>query len=127
MMKKKWIGRVIILIGVVHLFYGITTYGTTWSKMFRDGLFNTVDGSPAHEAAFWFIFFGFLMLIFGGLVDWFENNKQQLPLFLGWSLLALSVAGVVMMPVSGWWFLIVSAVGAIYRQTKAEKHKISCN
>ncbi|QEC53026.1 DUF6463 family protein [Anseongella ginsenosidimutans] len=121
---KKWMGRAIILTGVVHLIYGITVYGTAWSEMFHNGLFNTVDGNPAHEAAFWFIFFGFLMVIQGGLIDGFENKKQPLPLFLGWSLLALSVAGAVMMPASGWWFLIVVAVGTICRQSNAENHHI---
>ena len=110
---KKWIGKVIIFIGIIHLVFGFISYRTAWAEMLRSGLFNTVDSQLEHQAAFWFIVFGMLVLILGGLIDWCEGHKQVLPKFLGWSLLALSIVGIVMMPISGWWFLLIPAIGAI--------------
>lgn len=121
---KKWIGKVIILIGVIHLIFGFITFRAAWAEMLQQGFFNTVAGHLGHNIAFWFIAFAFLTLILGGLIDWCEGNKQPLPRFLGWSLLALSFSGVVMMPISGWWLLLIPAIGSIRQSGKAKKtHK----
>lgn len=121
---KKWIGKVIILIGVVHLIFGFITYRSAWAEMLAEGLFNTVDGQLGHEVAFWFIAFGLLTLIFGRLIDWYERIGQPLPAFLGWELLVISIAGIVMMPVSGWWFLLFPAIGAIRHSRKIKIHAV---
>ena len=39
--------------------------GSEWLS----GLFNTVNGQPVREAAFWFLFSGFALMILGALVD----------------------------------------------------------
>ncbi len=63
--------------------------------------------------AFWFIFFGFLLIVFGALIDWCESKGIKLPLFLGWGLLTITIIGVMLMPVSGFWLVIIPSIGAI--------------
>ena len=54
--------------------------------------------------------FGAMTLILGGLVHWAQDRTGTLPSFLGWSLLALGLAGVVLMPFSGFWMILPLAV-----------------
>ncbi len=112
---KIWIGKVILAIGLVHSVVGFIFFrgilGELWSEM----LLNTVDRQPDREAAFWFIYTGFAFLIIGGLVDWIERKQPALPVFLKWSFLAITLAGLIIMPKSGFWLLIFPTVGLFVR------------
>ncbi len=112
---QAWIGKSIIFIGIVHSLFGFVVFRSTLAGLLRDGLVNTVNGQPEREFAFWFLFFGFMAIISGTLVDWCERIYEKLPGFLGWSLLALTAALVILMPVSGGWSLFIPAIGAILR------------
>ena len=115
---QAWIGKSIIFIGVVHSVFGFVVFRSTIAELVREGVINTVNGQPLREFAFWFLFFGFMAIIAGALTDWSERNFGILPGFLGWSLLAMTVVLVTIMPVSGAWMLFVPAVGAIFRSHK---------
>lgn len=112
---KAWIGKAIALIGVIHSVFGFVVFCSTLAELAGEGLVNTVNGQPMREWAFWFILFGFLAIMFGLLVDWCERQKLQLPKFFGWSLFALTLIIVTVMPMSGGWSLFLPAVGAIIR------------
>jgi len=110
-----WIGKAVIFIGIVHSIFGFVVFRSEISQIFSEGLVNSVDGQPDREAAFWFLFFGFLGIITGLVIDWCEDTVGTLPGFLGWSLFAFTVLFVIIMPKSGAWMLLVPAVGAIWR------------
>jgi hypothetical protein len=81
----------------------------------KDGFFGAVKGggsgpSSDREAAAWFVMFGLLASILGGLVRWTQARTGTLPAFLGWSVLALSSVGLVLMPRSGFWVVLPQAV-----------------
>ena len=110
---KRWIGRSIIAIGLLHSVFGLVGFSTIWAVLINEGIFNTVDGQPAREAAFWFLFSGFFMLLLGALVDWYESKEIALPPFFGWGLLTIALIGVVVMPISGFWLILIPAIGVI--------------
>lgn len=114
-----WIGKAIIFIGIVHSVFGFVVFRSTLAELVREGLVNTVNGQPDREFAFWFVFFGFMAIIAGALTDWCERNFRRLPGFLGWSLLAMTVALVTIMPISGAWMLFAPTAGAIFRSRNA--------
>jgi hypothetical protein len=61
------------------------------------------------ETAFWHPMFGAMAVILGGLVHWSQARTATVPGFLGWSLLALCVVALVLMPVSGFWIILPQA------------------
>ena len=120
---RVWIGKSIVIIGVIHSIFGFVFFRSTIAELFGDGLINTVNGQPMREAVFWFIFAGFLMILFGMLVDWCERKGLELPKFLGWSLLIFTISVVTIMPISGGWLMFIPAIGAIIK-THNSKQKI---
>lgn len=109
-----WIGKAVIFISIIHNIFGLVVFRSAVSGIAADGFVNTVSGAE-RSIAFWFLFFGFLGMITGLMIDWSERAIGTLPGFLGWSLLAFAVVFVIIMPKSGAWMLFIPAVGAIWR------------
>ena len=110
---KRWIGRSVIVIGLLHTVFGLIGFRDTLATLFGEGIINTVNGQPDREMAFWFIFFGFSTMILGALIDWCESKEIRLPRATGWGLLAISIVGVVFMPASGFWVVAIPSIGLI--------------
>lgn len=117
MNAKKWIGRFIVFIGIVHISVGFILIGDVGLELLREGLFNTVYGQPMREAFFWFSFGGLTMIIIGKLVHWYEQQVIPFPTFLGWSLLGLSLLVVFIMPASGGWLLLIPSVAILNKNS----------
>lgn len=115
---RAWIGKTIIVIAVIHIIFGLTDYSSTFAEIIDAGVINTINGAPLRDLAFWFVFFGLTIFVFGFFVDWCEREYHDLPDFLGWSLLALTIIIVALMPKSGRWTLFIPAFGAICRRYK---------
>ncbi len=115
---KVWIGKSVLFIGIVHSAFGFIVFRDILAELGRELLLNTVDGQPDREAAFWFLFSGFSLLIIGGLIHWIEQRQLALPLFLKWSFLAITLLGCFIIPKSGFWLLLVPAVGMYLHQNK---------
>lgn len=113
---KRWIGRSLVAIGLLHTIFGVVVFAPTWATLAREGVFNTVNQQPMREAAYWFLFFGLLLLLLGALVDWCEAQGSTLPAFIGWGLLVMTLVGVAVMPVSGLWLVFIPAVGFLRQQ-----------
>jgi hypothetical protein len=111
-------GILLIAIGVLHTVVGIFTGYRVLSQISK-AAFATETGrqlvtSLGREFAFWFLFGGLLMMVLGHLLIWIERQLgRPVPAFLGWELLALSAAGLLFMPVSGFWLVLAVAVYAI--------------
>lgn len=109
-------GPLLMSTGVLHLLVGLAvSYPRPLADIARDGFFGAVEPEGMastfdREAAIWFVMFGALVLILGGLVHWTQARTGTLPAFLGWSLLAISVVALVLMPVSGFWIVLPQAV-----------------
>jgi len=49
-----------------------------------------------------------------------RSSPNQLPKAVGWSLLALAIVGVALMPASGFWLVFPPAVAALMRKSNAK-------
>jgi hypothetical protein len=110
---KRWIGRWIIGVGVIHCGFGAVVFSSTWRTLLSEGLFNTVNGQAEREFPFWFFAFGLLAILLGAAIDHLEQLGLPLPAFLAWGLLALNVIFLVVMPISGGWLLVPAVIGGL--------------
>ena len=110
---KAWIGKALMVIAVLHIIVGVTAYGPTLKALLDAGIVNTITISehPDRGAAFWFLVSGFAFLVIGSLVDYLEKSELKIPLFVGISVAILTAIGITMMPVSGFWLLILPLAG----------------
>lgn len=109
---RRWIGRWILGVGVVHNVVGIYFFLPVLRDIAAAGVWNSVDMDPMRNLAFWFLFSGFMIMLAGYVVDWIENlTNGALPPALGGSLLALLLMGIIVMPASGFWLLMPAIWG----------------
>lgn len=110
---RRWVGRSIVVIGALHTIVGGMIFGFVLPGIVEAGFFNTVgEGQPdARNAAFWFFFCGFLLMLLGGAIDQTEHSGARVPAHVGWGLAAFAVVGAAMMPQSGFWLLLVPVAG----------------
>ena len=112
---RRLCGPLLMATGALDLLYVLVYHARQVAAIAQDGFFDAVDPNAAfstfdRETAFWHLMFGATALILGGLVHWSQDRTGTLPSFLGWSLLALGLAGVVLMPFSGFWMVLPLAV-----------------
>ena len=112
---RRLCGPLLMATGALDLLYVLVFHARQVAAIAQDGFFDAVDPNAAfstfdRETAFWHLMFGATALILGGLVHWSQDQTGTLPSFLGWSLLALGLAGVVLMPFSGFWIILPLAV-----------------
>ncbi|MHB9002256.1 MAG: DUF6463 family protein, partial [Thermoanaerobaculia bacterium] len=124
--RYAWIGKAIVGIGVIHTLFGLWFMRGTLVELLDDGLFNTVPGHPTREAVFWFLFTGFALIVLGVLIHWLEARNIAPPAFLGWSLLALTSAGIFLMPASGFWLLLAPVAGLLRGILSGADTNVSC-
>lgn len=110
---RAWIGKSILLIAAIHTIFGFIVFRPIIADLFTNGVFNTVNGQLDRESVFWFIMSGLSWFLLGGLVNHFEKFGLDLPGFFGWGLLVMTLLGIVVMPISGFWLLFVPSLGAI--------------
>ena len=111
---KEWKGKWIVAVSVLHTAAAAAFFGKTHLNMISTGVWGAGDRGPMNAAAAWFLLFGLLALATGMAVSAAERSGQALPKGLGAALLALAIAGVVLMPVSGFWLLFPPAVAMLW-------------
>ncbi len=110
---RRLSGPLLMATGVLDLSYVLVFHSRQLAAIAQDGFFDAVELDPAQfdrETAFWHLAFGTMVLILGGLVHWAQARTGTLPAFLGWSLLAFGLFGVILVPVSGFWAVLPQAV-----------------
>src|SRR5918995_643404 len=100
-------GRWLIAIAVLHALFGLWFGRAAVAAIARDGFLDAVDGDPHRGLVFWFLLMSPLTAIVGQLVLRVARTGSRLPTLLGWELLLLTVTGVVLMPVPGFWLLLI--------------------
>lgn len=112
---KRWVGRWIIGVGVIHIAFGSVVFREPLSAILLHGLWNAVDGHPGRPLAFWFVFLGLFTIVFGMLVDWIESRGLWPPRYVSWAFFILVVLAIVTMPVGGGWLLLPAGLAASVR------------
>jgi Family of unknown function (DUF6463) len=116
---KIWIGKSLIIIGIIHSMFGFIIYQDLIVELAKEMLFNTIGRQPERLAAFWFFFTGCTLMVIGGLINWAELKQLELPPFVKWSLLSLTLIGCFFMPTSGLWLMLVPSVGLLLRKNSS--------
>lgn len=113
---KRWIGRWIIAIGVIHNLVGLYFFAPVLREIGAAGVWNAVGVDTMRNLAFWFLYTGCLLMVVGYLTDWIEERTGgALPNAYGWMLLALLLLGVVLIPESGFWLLVPAIASSMRR------------
>ncbi|UTW64553.1 hypothetical protein KFE98_10565 [bacterium SCSIO 12741] len=119
-MKHITNGKILIFIGAMHTLLAITPfafgkqfadfYGSFFFKI-SEGLteFPLLNGIMNYEnfAAFWFFYFGLLILPIGVLVNHVEKVNGQIPKSFIYLYLMVVLIGVYMIPFSGMTFIML--------------------
>lgn len=108
---NRFPGRALMATGIGHALLGLVLFREPLAAILRDGIANTIrDGQYDREAAFWFLLFGPACFLLGQLVNHaIEHRDQWLFALVGWNLIAIGGVGALIMPVSGFWILLVIA------------------
>ena len=113
---KQWIGRWLIVVSLLHSVVAVAVFGGVFSSIIKRGVFNTVGTDPMTAAAVWFVLFGAMLFTFGLAIAELEKSSiRQLPKSIGWSLLAIGIVGIILMPVSGFWLVFPPAIAVLMR------------
>jgi len=115
---RRWIGRWIAIIGLIHFVLGFFIYQEAWAQIAGRGIVASVRDYDRSATAFWFAAFAPPTMIIGGLVDHFEKLGDQLPSWLGWGMAALVVALIVPMPMTGAWLLVPPTLALLVRSRR---------
>ena len=118
---KHWIGRWLIGVAIIHTVFAVGESGRVLASIAKRGLFNTVGTDPLTGAVVWLVLFGVLLFVCGLAVSALERaSSGMLPKSIGWSLLVLGVLGVVLMPTSGFWLVLLPAVAVLASKSNAK-------
>lgn len=115
---KPWIGRWLMAVSALHTAVAVYAFHPVLRDIAQRGAFNTVGRDAMVGTAVWFTLFGAALFIAGLAIAAMEQAAPQaLPGSLGWSLLALAVLGIVLMPASGFWLALPPAVALLRRRS----------
>ena len=115
--NKVWIGYWLLGIAVLHTIYAGVFFGPIYADVVRRGIINTVGRDPMIGAAVWFAIFGVMMAMLAAAVVPMERSGQHQGLRnVGLGLLLLCVAGVALMPASGFWLGFPAALALMYKR-----------
>ncbi len=113
----RWIGRWIVAVSVLHTGFGFVVFWPVVTAIGEAGVWNSVGQDPMRAAVAWFILSGFCMAALGFAVDALEQASR--PMLLqpaGFALGLFMLAGIVLMPVSGFWLLLPPLVAMIRKR-----------
>ncbi len=105
----KTSGYLLIGTGMIHNVLGVLLFWEPLLDMIQSGLFNAIAEQYDRGLVFWFLFFGFLLMVLGRVLSRMTADDSASARLIGWSLLALALAGIVIMPVSGFWLILPQA------------------
>jgi len=116
----KYSGVLLIATGIIHTVVGIILGADMYLQMIKKGLFNSIEDDFVNGFAFWFFICGLLIIMLGYLAHIFIKETQKpLPASLGYNLLAITILGCIIVPVSGFWLFIPQALIVIIANRKA--------
>lgn len=115
--KSKIAGILIILGGVGHLLPSLVGTFKIWIRVLEEGWWNKIPPpwtitEIEMQKAFWVVWGSFALpfLIVGALILWLTNQEIKIPKFISLGLLGYAVITTTLMPTSGMWILLISAI-----------------
>ena len=112
--RKIWIGRWLIVVAILHTLFAIVAFGKIFRNIAQRGVFNTVGNDPMTAAAVWFLLFGAALALMGMAIHTLEQHDNFTSArTIGIGTLLLTILGIVLMPVSGFWLALPAAIGLL--------------
>ena len=108
--SRRWLPRLIVGVAALHIGLGLALE-TPLRDIADAGVVDSIDGHAERESAFWYLVAGVSLLALGELARWVVRETGRVPARLGYWLIGIGVAAIVLMPVSGFW--LVAALGAL--------------
>lgn len=115
-MQRNISGFLLIATGVLHCAVGLVLGWALLGEIVADGLIGAIADDPSRNAIFWFMFGGVMMIMLGALMHEVETEREALPHWLGWSLIALGLGGGLCIPASGFWLVIPQGLWLMRRR-----------
>lgn len=105
-----------MFVAIGHTVVASVFFGATYRELAADGLYNAVRSAKTGMAV-WFALFGLLLFILGMLISTMEKHELPVSTSIGVALLLLTMLGVVLMPVSGFWLMFPAVFAIFYART----------
>jgi hypothetical protein len=102
-------GVLTLAIAGIHTAVGLVMAKEPVRAIVAAGVVGSIDPHWDRAAAFWFLFFGFAIAIYGDLLRMWEAGPTPVPRRAGFGLAALALAGGIVMPLSGFWLCLIPA------------------
>ena len=121
-MKIKINGTLLMLGGILHVVLGSVAGWASLKKIAVLGFWNALVGQSQAmclaslscmqiNTFWWFVVFGLMLILIGYWVHWCEHHQQQqIPLPASILLAAIALTCAIIMPVSGFWLVVVIAL-----------------
>ncbi len=108
----KFVGYILIALGIGHTVTGIFLFRPALAALFRDGFANAVLPHLDRRVAFWFLMFSVMLYLLGQITLYAAaTDDTYLLKVVGWYVLGISSVGATAMPTSPFWIaLIVSPI-----------------
>ena len=104
----KYSGTFLTATGIIHTIYALFI-----------GLVNSIGENYSQGFAFWFLICGVILILLGQTLQYYIRKEQKpAPVFLGYSILLLTIIGCIIEPASGFWLFLPQAIIIIYSNKK---------
>ena len=104
---KNWkAGSWVVMIGVLHTLVMFVLAGDYLMGMAADGWVSAIEPDPMRMAAFWSLFFGFVLVGYGFALREIEAAQGGPSRLHAWTLAAIAIAGGLAIPASGFWLAL---------------------
>ncbi|MEI5907017.1 DUF6463 family protein [Bacillus spongiae] len=115
----KLSGVFLIATGIIHTIVGLTIGWGIIGEMIQEGLYNSVETQYDRNATVWFLFCGIYWIMIGQFFHFYIKEKNKpIPRFIGWHLFIITLIGLIISPISGFWLFIPQAIIIIMANSK---------
>ena len=115
----KYSGIFLVVTGIIHTIVAIALGKDIFWEIIQAGVLNAIAGDYTREFAFWFLISGFFFILLGQVLHYYIKREQKpAPLFLGYSMLVITILGCIVEPISGFWLFLPQAFIIIFANKK---------
>jgi Family of unknown function (DUF6463) len=129
---KKISGFALIIIGLLHSLLALVMPGAIgfrriWSEIIDVGVIDAAKPDSLRIwGYYWFLVSGLIVILYGLLCYWIENQlNASLPWFVGWGLLLITGFGILLDLDSGFWLVLIVAINAIVASQRGDRSRDS--
>lgn len=120
LLDRPLVGDTLLAIAAVHVAAAPVVYPRSLRSTWDGGVVGAIDAEPElsdlRGVGFWYLATGIGVGVLGAVVRDAEARRREVPSWLGWSLLGLTVGGGALMPRSGFWAFAVPGLLALRRR-----------